>query len=109
MTLSVCRYCGSGFILLMWVYKQNKLDLRPLFLMLKVSKVKSFMYYEQKIKGYVRGVESGVCGCIQSNVTYVRGVESELFHVLCTENLKKVFGKLSNHTMYVRCVENGQK
>ena len=29
-----------------------------------------------EIKGYVKGVKSGVCGCIQSNVTHVRGVES---------------------------------
>ena len=28
--------------------------------------------------------ESGVCSCIQSNVTHVRGVENELFHILCT-------------------------
>ena len=42
--------------------------------------------HELKIKGYVKGVESGVCSCIQSNVTHVGGVKSELFHVLCTMN-----------------------
>ena len=36
--LSVCTYCGSGFILLMCVHKQNRLDLRPLFLMSEVLK-----------------------------------------------------------------------
>ena len=56
---------------------------RVMLLMSEVSKVNSFMYYEQKIKGDVRDIESGVCGCIQSNVTHVRAVESELFHVLC--------------------------
>ena len=53
---------------------------RIMLLVLKVSKVPSI----QSNVTHVRGVKSGVCGCIQSNVTHVGSVESELVHILCT-------------------------
>ena len=59
--------------------------------------------YEQKIKGYVEGVKSGVCGCIQSNVTHVRDVKSKLFHMLCTALYEQKF------KVYVKGVKRDSK
>ena len=66
------------------------------------------MYYEQKIKGYVGGVESGVCGCIQSNVTHVGGVESERFHVLC-EKFKMTLHIFAHNFLNIQWIFNLKK
>ena len=56
---------------------------------------------------YVRGVKVGFVAftqhCIQSNVTHVRGVKSELFHILCTPFYEQKIKR------YVKGVERDSK
>ena len=52
-----------------------------------------------KIKGYVEGVKSGVCGCIQSNVTHVSKVNFFIYYVLhCMNKRSKGMSKVSKET-----------
>ena len=52
-----------------------------MLLMSEVSKVHTGPSIQSNV-AQVRGVESGVYGCIQSNVTHVGGFKSELFYIL---------------------------
>ena len=66
------------------------------------------VYYEQKIKGYVGGVESGAYGCIQSNVTHVGGVKSDskyIIHTCKSCNALYVEGVESGVCWVLRCVK----
>ena len=88
--------------------------------MSEVSKVHTGPSIQSNVT-YVGGIKSGVCSCIQSNATHIRGVERDSKYIISAYDIfayKKSFGKLrlrafqayhqmicmSKHVRGVRCI-----